>query len=86
MADVSDPSELFVLELHEDENTRDSDDDKIELDDVSTPIKQWNISSIHSSIFRRGFVLFPSFFTSPHSRVQDQENMLLDFVNSMLRI
>lgn len=35
MADVSDPNELFVLELHEDENPRDSDDDKIELDDVS---------------------------------------------------
>lgn len=36
MADVSDASELFVLELHEDENPRDSDDDKIELDDVSS--------------------------------------------------
>lgn len=36
MADVSDPNELFVLELQEDENPRDSDDDKIELDDVST--------------------------------------------------
>ncbi|KAI9577349.1 hypothetical protein GQX74_015204 [Glossina fuscipes] len=34
MADVNDSSEVFVLELHEDENPRDSDDDKIELDDV----------------------------------------------------
>ncbi|EDW18535.1 ribosomal protein S6 kinase beta-2 [Drosophila mojavensis] len=34
MADVSDTSELFDLELHEDEKARDSDDDRIELDDV----------------------------------------------------
>lgn len=36
MADVSDPSELFDLELHEDDKAQDSDDDRIELDDVST--------------------------------------------------
>lgn len=35
MADVSDTSELFDLELHEDDKARDSDDDRIELDDVS---------------------------------------------------
>lgn len=35
MADVSDPSELFDLELHEDDKAHDSDDDRIELDDVS---------------------------------------------------
>ncbi|XP_017070900.1 ribosomal protein S6 kinase beta-2 [Drosophila eugracilis] len=38
MADVSDPSELFDLELHDlelqDDKARDSDDDRIELDDV----------------------------------------------------
>lgn len=34
MADVSDPSELFDLELHEDDKAHDSDDDRIELDDV----------------------------------------------------
>lgn len=38
MADVSDTSELFDLELHEDEKARDSDDDRIELDDVSNRI------------------------------------------------
>lgn len=36
MADVNDANEVFVLELHEDEHPRDSDDDKIELDDVSS--------------------------------------------------
>ncbi|EDV97746.1 ribosomal protein S6 kinase beta-2 isoform X2 [Drosophila grimshawi] len=34
MADVSDTSEVFDLELHEDDKARDSDDDRIELDDV----------------------------------------------------
>lgn len=34
MADVSD-SVVFDLELHDEENPRDSDDDIIELDDVS---------------------------------------------------
>lgn len=38
MADVSDPSELFDLELHEDDKAHDSDDDRIELDDVSKRI------------------------------------------------
>lgn len=38
MADVNDANEVFVLELHEDEHPRDSDDDKIELDDVSCHI------------------------------------------------
>jgi len=41
MADVSDPSELFDLELHDlelqDDKARDSDDDRIELDDVRQP-------------------------------------------------
>lgn len=36
MADVTDASGVFDLELHEEENPRDSDDDRIELDDVST--------------------------------------------------
>lgn len=35
MADVSDPNELFELELHDGDNPQDSDDDRIELDDVS---------------------------------------------------
>lgn len=35
MADVSDASDVFDLELHEEDSARDSDDDKIELDDVS---------------------------------------------------
>lgn len=56
MADVSDPSELFVLELHEDENTRDSDDDKIELDDVSTPPHQ-TMEHIHHP-----FIYIPLWF------------------------
>lgn len=43
MADVSDPSELFDLELHEDDKAQDSDDDRIELDDVST----WIHTNIH---------------------------------------
>lgn len=34
MADASDASDVFDLELHDDDNTRDSNDDKIELDDV----------------------------------------------------
>ncbi|XP_053955829.1 ribosomal protein S6 kinase beta-2 [Anastrepha obliqua] len=34
MADVNDASDVFDLELHEEENPRDSDDDRIELDDV----------------------------------------------------
>lgn len=36
MADVTDSSGVFDLELHEEENPRESDDDRIELDDVST--------------------------------------------------
>lgn len=41
MADVSDPSELFDLELHDDDKAQDSDDDRIELDDVSTWIHMY---------------------------------------------
>lgn len=46
MADVSDPSELFDLELHEDDKAQDSDDDRIELDDVSTWIHTYTCTYI----------------------------------------
>lgn len=54
MADASDASDVFDLELHEEENPLDSDDDKIELDYVSN-VYQFDFHNINLAPLTHSF-------------------------------